>query len=308
MQFPVPVPPVRRFISAADEVTSRSGISVNTEYRRGHFLWAAVRTVGEHVVGTRSGSVVTESVNGSQHGLLKAIYDAVRQLQSGTSLDVFCQSEDRAESLRLFGLEVSALYPPAPAVLGLQEVITSQVEELFATVEIATDASRSRRSRWVGHGWVLVFPGGTKPALGHKAMDGGSVLEGELRAFRLGLLAAREIYVGALDGHSAVTVSSDSRLALRMINEPGFEPPSADARCVSEVLRIRGIVRCTNVDFRWVKGHADNLPNIFADRLAVLSRRCQEAGLSDEETYQLTAGVREEARNQLVGSPLALAA
>ncbi|MGF9660530.1 hypothetical protein AAIH25_01520 [Arthrobacter crystallopoietes] len=147
-----------------------------------------------------------------------------------------------------------------------------------------------------------------KPSLGHKAMDGGSVLEGELRAIRLGLLAAREIYVGAVDGRSAVTVSSDSSIALRMINQPGFEPPSANARCVSEVLRIRGLVRCANVDFCWVKGHADNLPNIFADRLAVLSQRCQEAGLSDEETSRLTAGVREEARIHLAGSSLALAA
>ncbi|WP_190273517.1 ribonuclease HI [Crystallibacter crystallopoietes] len=192
--------------------------------------------------------------------------------------------------------------------MALQEAINARVQELFARLEIATDASRGQRSRWVGHGWVLVFPDGMKPSLGHKAMDGGSVLEGELRAIRLALLAARNIYVGALDGRSAVTVSSDSQLALRMINQPGFEPPSANGRCANEVLRIRGLVRCANVDFRWVKGHADNMPNIYADRLAVLSRRCQEAGLSDEETSRLAAGVREEARNQLLGSALALAA
>lgn len=236
------------------------------------------------------------------------MHDAVLQLSGSNQVDVFCTSEDTAESLRQLGLAVSAFYPPVPAITALDDAVRSCVDGFFTAVEIATDASRGRGSRWVGHGWVLTFAGSIRPVLGHKAVDVGNVLEGELRAIRFALLAARNAYTGALDGRSAVTVSTDSQLALRMLIQPGFEPPSSNGRCASEVLRIRELTKHADVHFRWVKGHSGDPLNTFADRMAVLARRCREAGLSPEETGRLAAAVREEAEGQLLSSHVALAA
>ncbi|QTG82577.1 ribonuclease HI [Arthrobacter crystallopoietes] len=236
------------------------------------------------------------------------MHDAVRLLRGSNQVDIFCTSEDTAESLRQLGLAVSAFYPPVAAITAMDDAVRSCVDSLFTAVEIATDASRGRGSRWVGHGWVLTFAGSVGPVLGYKAVDVGNVLEGELRALRFALLAARSAYTGALDGRSAVTVSTDSQLALRMLLQQGFEPPSSNGRCASEVLRIRELTKHADVHFRWVKGHSGDPLNTFADRMAVLARRCREAGLSPEETDRLAAAVREEAECQLLSSHVALAA
>ncbi|MGM0930081.1 MAG: ribonuclease HI [Actinomycetota bacterium] len=308
LQFPVPAPPARPFVCAADQVSSRSGISVRVAYRRGHHVWAAIRSKGMDVMGVRSGSIGAHVPGENYVFLFRELLAGVLQLRASDTVDIFCENDEVAERLRTLGLEVTPFFPPPQAVSALDEAIARRVESLFSVVNIATDASRGRQSRWVGHGWVLCFEGGATPVLGHKAIERGNVLEGELRAIRLGLAAARHTYSGTLDGRSAVVVSSDSQAALRMVTDPHFKPASANGHCTDEVQRILELTRHADVDFRWVKGHAGDPLNTIADRMAVLSRRAHEAGLSFDQIARLAQSVREDAMTVLQTSHLALAA
>ncbi|MCG2620866.1 hypothetical protein LVY72_02935 [Arthrobacter sp. I2-34] len=308
MSFPVPVPPVRRFISAADEVAGRNGVSIRIDHRRGHYFWAVARNLGPAVVALRSGCLAEAEVTARPNVVLQQVQAAVLELSGHGVIEIFCDDENEAQRLRDFGLAVSRHYPPAPAIAAMEELVAARLESLYTNLEIATDASRGNLTRWVGHGWVLDFGGTIAPVLGCKAIEGGSVLEGELRAIRLALAAARATYAGALDGRSAVIVRSDNQDAVRMLAHPGFEPASANLRCISEAKRILDFVRHGHVQFRWVKGHAGDPLNTAADRLAVLARRTKDAHLPPEVAAALRESVTADARNALRRSGVALAA
>jgi ribonuclease HI len=127
-----------------------------------------------------------------------------------------------------------------------------------------------------------------------KAVSGGSILESELRAIRLALGAAKNAYTGVLDGRCAVTVSSDSLMAVGMLNDSGFQCRQSTSACRDEVQRIRTLVAFADVQFQWVKGHSDHQLNMLADRLAVMARRHKEAGLPATDTLRMAAGIVEQ--------------
>ncbi|WP_160317912.1 ribonuclease HI [Arthrobacter sp. Edens01] len=231
----------------------------------------------------------------------------VRHLRSSTE-PVFCDDENTAEGLRAAGLTASHTYPPAAAIVALDEALCRDIQVLHARCTITADSSRGRTSPWLGHGWLVDFGSQSRLVLGQKASRGSSILEGELRSIRLGLQAARNTYAGSMLGETEITVRSDSQLALRMLTDPGFEPPSANRFCREEVARILHCVRFSSVTFSWVRGHNGDPHNTAADRLAVLARRAQEAELGHEETLRLAEQVRLDVAVDIRRSSMALAA
>jgi ribonuclease HI len=192
------------------------------------------------------------------------------------------------------GLAVDLSYPPAAGVVATEKAVDEGLDAVFCRLEIATDASVGHRTSWAGHGWVLDFGKGLPLRAGLKAVSGGSILESELRAIRLALGAAKNAYTGVLDGRCAVTVSSDSLMAVRMLNDSGFQCGQSTSACREEVQRIRTLVAFADVQFLWVKGHSDHELNILADRLAVMARRHKEADLPADDTLRMAAGIVEQ--------------
>ena len=307
MSFPVPAAPARPFMSAADAVASRSGISVRVSPKHGLQVWAVVRTQGSHVVKVQSGMWNPSRPDG-QPSLYGVVRKAVLcQLQAGTQ-EIYCDDENTATSLQALGVSASFQYPPAVAITALDEAVAAEINDRFARLTITTDSSRGKCSPWLGHGWVLDFGGEAQVKLGQKASEGGSILEGELRSIRYGLQAARRAYPAAMHGSTNITVRSDSQIALRMLADSGFEPSSVNRFCREEVARIRGYTRGARVRFLWVKGHNGDPHNTAADRLAVLARRSREAGLSSEEVQRLTMSAHQDVFNDIRRSRMALAA
>lgn len=307
MSFPVPVAPARPFISAADTVAARSGISVRVSPKHGLQVWAVVRTHGSQVAAVQSG-IWNPSCPDGQPSLYGTVRQAVScQLEAGTQ-EIYCDDENTATSLQAVGMPASFQYPPAIAITALDKAVAAEINGLFAQLTITTDSSRGKCSPWLGHGWVLDFGGDARVKPGQKVSEGDSILEGELRSIRFGLQAARGVYSSALQGGTAITVRSDSQLALRMLTEPGFAPPSANRFCREEVARILGYTRDARVRFLWVKGHSGDPHNMAADRLAVLARRAREAELSFEEVQRLTALAHQDVLNDIRRSRMALAA
>jgi ribonuclease HI len=198
------------------------------------------------------------------------------------------------ERLVELGLPVDCSYPPAAGVVATEKAVDGGLNEVFSRLDIATDASIGHRTPWAGHGWVLDFGKGLPLRAGVKAVSGGSILESELRAIRLALGAAKNAYTGVLDGRCAVTVSSDSLMAVGMLNDSGFQCRQSTSACRDEVQRIRTLVAFADVQFQWVKGHSDHQLNMLADRLAVMARRHKEAGLPATDTLRMAAGIVEQ--------------
>lgn len=292
--MPFPTPPSRRSLSAVETVAKRSGLTVLIVSRRGLILWAVARTVESAVLGVRSGWI-TEAAAGTHWG--KAYAEAARavsELAAGGNEPVFSVVDTARERLLGLGLPVDLSYPPAAGVVVTEKAVAERLDALFCRLEIATDASIGHRTPWAGHGWVLDFGKGLPLRPGLKAVGGGSILESELRAIRLALGAAKNAYTGVLDGRCAVTVSSDNLTAVRMLNDNGFQPGQSTAACREEIQRIQALAAFADVDFQWVKGHADHELNVLADRLAVMSRRHKEAELPTHETLRMAAGVVEQ--------------
>ncbi|MCC3279907.1 hypothetical protein LJ754_12180 [Arthrobacter sp. zg-Y40] len=307
MSFPVPAAPARPFISAADAVALRGGISVRISPKHGLLVWAVAKTVGKDVLALESGAVDAPQ-SGSQHCLFQAVRAAVVGLQDTPDEEVFCDDENAAKGLGAVGVNAGFRYPPAVAITAMDVAVQAVIRSRFAELTITTDSSRGKSSRCLGHGWVLNFGGDTQPFLGQKASEGGSILEGELRSIRYGLQAARGAYPAAMHGSTNITVRSDSQLALRMLTDPGFEPPASNRFCREEVALILQYTRHAGVNFAWVRGHNGDPHNMAADRLAVLARRSREAELSFDEVQRLTALAHQDVLNDFRRSHMTLAA
>lgn len=308
MSYPVPVPPTHRLMSAEEVLKLRSGVSVRISPKHGRLFWAVTRTEGAKLLAVESGSVEASAAGTRNRSLFSQVRAAVvRHLRSSTE-PVFCDDENTAEGLRAAGLTASHTYPPAAAIVALDEALCRDIQVLHSRCTITTDSSRGRTSPWLGHGWLVDFGSPSRLILGQKATSGTNILEGELRSIRLGLQAARGAYAGALQGDTEIAVHSDSQLALRMLTAPGFEPPSANGFCRQEVARIHHYIRYAAVTFSWVRGHSGDPHNTAADRLAVLARRAREAELAPEETLRLTELVRLDVADDIRRSSMALAA
>lgn len=184
-------------------------------------------------------------------------------------------------------------------MVATEKAVADELKALFCRLEIATDASVGHRTSWAGHGWVLDFGMGLPLRPGLKALSGGSILESELRAIRLALGAAKNVHTGVLDGSCAVTVFSDNLSAVKMLNEGNTHRGIPTFACREEVQRIRTLVAFADVEFLWVKGHADHRLNILADRLAVMARRHKEADLPSDDTLRMAAGLVEQGHMDL---------
>ncbi|MBO0907786.1 ribonuclease HI [Arthrobacter sunyaminii] len=308
MSFPVPAPPARRLASAKQLLTLRSGVSVRVSPKHGRFFWAVTKTEGSRLLAAESGSMEPAAAGPGKGNLFADVRAAVVRHQDSSEELVYCDDESAAEGLRTTGVTASCSFPPAAAIVALDEAIRLSIQSFHARCTITTDSSRGKHSAWLGHGWVIDFGSDSRLVLGQKASEGTNILEGELRSIRYGLQAARGAYAASLQGSSDVTIRSDSQLALRMLTEPGFEPPSSNRFCREEVSRILHYTRFTAVTFSWVRGHDGDPHNTAADRLAVLARRTREALLTPEEVLRLTQQVREDAAADIRRSSMALAA
>lgn len=297
--MPFPTPPPRRVLSAAEAVAKRSGLTVLIVPRRGLVLWSVARTADSTVLGVRSGWIPVASA-GPRCG--KAYAEAVRavtEMDPGRNEPVFSVVDTASELLLELGLHLDPSYPPAAGVVATEKAVADELKALFCRLEIATDASVGHRTSWAGHGWVLDFGKGLPLRPGLKAVSGGSILESELRSIRLALGAAKNVHTGVLDGSCAVTVSSDSLTAVTMLNEAGSHRGQSTVACREEVQRILTLAAFADVEFRWVKGHAEHQLNILADRLAVMARRHKEADLPAEDTFRMAVGIVEQGHMDL---------
>ncbi|WP_426940062.1 RNase H family protein [Pseudarthrobacter sp. S6] len=280
--------------SVAAEVLYQNGERIWQLLDAGLVLWAVARTVESTVVGVRSGWIA-EAAAGPYCGKAYAeVVRAVTGLDPGRREPVFSVLDAASERLRELRLHVDVSYPPAAGVVATENAIADELDALFCQLEIATDASIGHRTPWAGHGRVLDFGKGLPLRPGLKAVSGGSILDGELRAIRLALGAAKYAYTGVLDGRCAVTVSSDNLTAVRMLNDGGLHHGQSTSACREEVQRIQTLAAHANIQFGWVKGHSDHKLNVLADRLAVMARRHKEAGLPADDTLRMAAGIVEQ--------------
>ncbi|WP_181032336.1 ribonuclease HI [Arthrobacter sp. ZGTC212] len=308
MSYPVPAPPARRLASAEELLTLRSGVSVRVSPKHGRFFWAVTKTAGPQLLAVESGSIEAAAAGPSRGSLFAEVRAAVVRHQDSSEDLVYCDGETAAEGLRATGITASCSFPPAAAIVALDEAIRLHIGSVHARCTITTDSSRGKRSAWLGHGWVLDFGSDSRLILGQKVSEGTNILEGELRSIRYGLQAARGAYAASLQGSSDLTIRSDSQLALRMLTEPGFEPPSSNRFCREEVSRILHYTRFATVTFSWVRGHDGDPHNTAADRLAVLARRTREADLAFDEVRRLNEQVRRDVSAGIRRSSMALAA
>ncbi|WP_433123006.1 hypothetical protein ACQ7FX_02460 [Arthrobacter koreensis] len=231
MFYPVPVPPMHRLPSAAEALKLRSGVSVRISPKHDRFFWAVTRTEGAQLLAVESGSMQASAAGAHKGSLFSQVRDAVVRHLRSPAEPVFCDDQNAADGLRAAGLAASHVFPPAAAIVALDDAIRQGIRAFRARCTITTDSSRGRTSTWLGHGWLVDFGPHSRLVLGQKASRGSSILEGELRSIRLGLQAARNAYSGSMLGETEITVRSDSQLALRMLTDPGFEPPSANRFC-----------------------------------------------------------------------------
>lgn len=308
LSFPVPAPPARRLASAEQLLTLRSGVSVRVSPKHGRFFWAVTKTEGSRLLAVESGSMEPAAAGPGKGNLFADVRAAVVRHQNSSEDLVYCDDETAAEGLRATGITASCSFPPAAAIVALDEAIRLSIQSFHARCTITTDSSRGKRSAWLGHGWVLDFGSDSRSILGQKASEGTNILEGELRSIRCGLQAARGAYAASLQGGTELTVRSDSQLALRMLTEPAFEPPSSNRFCREEVSRILHYARFATVTFNWVRGHGGDPHNTAADRLAVLARRTREADLSFDELQRLSEQLRRDVSAGIRRSSMALAA
>jgi ribonuclease HI len=298
MTHPKPCPPARTVQSAFDAVTSRSGVTVRVQHRRGMIFWAVARTVSGQASIVRSGSIARRDA-GSRLGLLQDRLDrVVRQVRVTADESVYCCEPGHepyvvSDALAARGHAVSEQYPPTMGLEVTAVGVEDAMRSFYRRVVVSTDASAGRQG-WTGMGWLIDFGQGSLPRLGAVARRGGTILEAELRAILLGLQDAARLIPDGLTDACEIVIRSDSKWALRMITTPGWFPPGASKAALDVVPHIHSAARGLRVDFAWVKGHNGDPGNEIADRLAVMSRRHAEMDLPAEICQQNIDALRRE--------------
>lgn len=299
---PLPSPPRRRLVSAADEVTHRRGITVMIDRSVNLCRWAVVH-MGSQGADAICGPSAGQNINPSNSELAAQIAAAVEQLDP-TAAAVHAASPAVEDLItRKTTLSINPL-APAPEALRTAECLVGSIEKrCIQGLVLACDASARRNSGQMGVGWVLSYLNGANPLLGSGTVDVGSggILAGELSAIRKGLQRTVSAHPLLREGFGNLKVLSDSRNALDVIQRvrKGEPAPRDSKKAIAEAGRICGLSRGVNISFEWVRGHSGDPRNEMADRLAVMARRNLECDTPDEAVHHMMLRARDDAREQL---------
>lgn len=299
---PLPSPPRRRLVSAADEVMHRPGTTVMIDRSVNLCRWAVVHADGQGIE-SLSGPSAGQSINPSNSELAAQISAAVAQLDPSAT-EVHAASPAVEDLItRKTALDINPL-APAPEALRTAERLVAGIErQCIQGLVLACDASARRNSGQMGVGWVLSYPNGANPLLGSGTVDVGSggILVGELSAIRKGLQRTVSAHPLLREGFGSLKIISDSRNALDVIQRVREGAPAVrdSKQAIAEAGRICGLSRGASISFEWVRGHSGDPLNEMADRLAVMARRNLECDTPDEAVHHMMLRARDDAREQL---------
>ena len=282
--------PTRHSVQGATAVVVHGG--------RGH--WSVELSDGTQTSGTGPATVraltvlAVEAVAGIVRDSGRAVSLLVSTLEYAPSLQV---RRDLPQSLELLNWapDIERQLATAAAELAMAQVTPEQHEQaawdqnphrippLPATnrVVVGTDASRGRNAaRGVSWGWA------SENGFG----DAGCTTK--VRSINAAEIVAIARALEAIDWPTCVHFLSDSRAAVAAVRGllNGHDavslgdrfPVDERASVVSALIAIHGRVREGRVTVEWVRGHNGNRLNEAADRLAVLARRLNDAGLQTE--------------------------
>jgi ribonuclease HI len=158
-------------------------------------------------------------------------------------------------------------------------------------VSAATDGSYSK-SEGGGCGWIR-----EDGMFGSFPLRCASPLEAEVFAIKGLLLASRKM---------RLDIVTDSRRAIEIVEGRLPIPETASPRFASAIYVIRAQLAWNGSVLRWVRGHNGDPMNEGADRLAVLSRRQHNIGISPAVTQQVGERIAIETLNaHSSGEPIA---
>lgn len=296
----MPAPPLNRFVPALVAVSERRGVTVSVDRQPNLCRWAihTLSEAGRPI--TVSGPATGEPVNPSNTELAAQISAAVASTGI-TAAQVFAVEWPTAELLRAkTALPVVDLTPPPSALAAVRNAIGRVERRLVKGLTLACDSSRGKGKSVNGCGWVLAYANGADAVVGTytAVSERGGIRAGELAAIRRGLQSTLNLHPVLRDGTGDLTVLTDSRAALDLLERVRTEADvtGEDADSITECRRILGSARGINIAFQWVRGHDGHPLNEIADRLAVLARRNREMDVDDFTHARMVAGVREDAR------------
>lgn len=301
---PMPKAPVDRFVPALVAVTERRGVTVAVDRQPNLCRWAVHTTdaTGKDLLVT--GPHRDQATNPSNRELASQISTAVASF--GDVDQVFTSDWATATLLRAkTALPVTDLSAPPASLAKARNGIAAIERRAVAGLTLACDASRGKGRNINGCGWVLAYGNGADPVVGTYTTisDHGGIRAGELAAIRRGLQATLNLHPVLRDGTGTLTVLTDSRAALDLLERARADEALSgeDTDSVHECRRILGSARGIDIRFEWVRGHDGHPLNEIADRLAVLARRNREMDVDDITSHRMVAGVREDAKELSLG-------
>lgn len=158
-------------------------------------------------------------------------------------------------------------------------------KQLPPVLVIATDASKGKNKKAVGISAVTA-----EGNIRTRCLELKSIFDGELAAIHLAL---------SNFGQRAqrIEILTDSRKAVQYVN--GWTSLKAETgeilmKCIKDLAAL-GI----EVSITWVRGHNGHVLNNFADRAAVIARRCEQ--FATDNKAQLIENLRAELRSEITG-------
>lgn len=310
MTAPKPAPPTRRLMPALAAVAALSGITVMARVERGQILWAVVESEGAVAQMPESGRVRLAESGRTGGIFVDVLHEALLALDAPEA-DVHLEVElpaflrDLDERLAARGHRVVEAYAPVAGKRAAESALQERTAEMYARVLVATDASRAKTGSVTGTGWIIDFGLGTLPRLKNGTHGRSSILEAELRALQSGLWEAIQHVPHNLQASCRFEVRSDSQNAVKLVHGEITHARGLTTAGKGIVENIRHLMTGLQVDLGWVRGHAGDLHNEYADRLAVMARRNAEFGVSSKQATAMLTDLRHEAAEQLISYTLA---
>ena len=152
-------------------------------------------------------------------------------------------------------------------------------------VLVATDASMRSGHTMAGCAWVREYL-----MCETESWAAGDIVAAELHSIHMALEAHRRT-------EGRLVIVSDSMAAIALANAARAGDVTADRETVRRIQRaIADLPMTAQVQIRWVRGHAGNPLNEMADRLAMLTRRDDDAGIGPADHASRVARAVHEAR------------